>query len=122
MTAQVLQVMDDRNWHKSQKLSAYTDRIRGHMAADSGRWAFAPDRAWGGATGVQNLGCMSATTGSTYNGMVGRGMWASGLRITIQVVFQQQWVRLIAALHYTTLHCTTRHYTTLHDTTLHTLD
>jgi hypothetical protein len=39
MTAQVLQVMDDRNWHKSQKLSAYTDRIRGtwHRIQDAGR-------------------------------------------------------------------------------------
>jgi hypothetical protein len=49
-------------------------------------------------------------------------MWASGLRIAIQVVFQQQWVRLIAALHYTALHYTTLHYTSRHDTTHTRLD
>jgi hypothetical protein len=120
MTVQVLQVMDDRNWHKSQNLSAYTVRTRGHMALDSGRWAFAPDRASFGATEVQNLGCMSATTGSTYNEMVGRGMWASSLRITIQP--SRVSAAVSAAHSCTTLHYTTLHYTSRHDTTHTRLD
>jgi hypothetical protein len=103
----------------------YTVRTRGHMALDSGRWAFAPDRASFGATEVQNLGCMSATTGSTYNEMVGRGMWASSLRITIQpsrVSAAVSAAHSCTTLHYTTLHYTTLHYTSRHDTTHTRLD